>query len=676
MLLEKLTLENVGTYSGRQSFDLVPRKRTKESQNPVILFGGLNGTGKTTFLTAVRLALYGRQSLESGSTQKEYEAFLKELIHRPKHALVTLNKAAVVLEFIYARFGVRDHYKIVRSWTLRGQHHAEEKLTVLRTGQDEETFAGEQAQSFLNQMIPPGVAQFFFFDGEKIASLAKDDSDIVLADAIRRLLGLDLADRLGSDMSVYLRQLRSTTLDAKTLEETKKLQSELEAIEHEIDDAQEHLDKRLTPELTAAKLELECKRAELSDRGGAWAVDRNSLEAELDELRQQRLKLEGELRESLSGMAIFSLAPRLGAKTIATLESEQAYAEHLIFAKSVQSQIGRLKERITALEALQTNQADLVGCIDAWVSDLTSAHKVDEQVLLHGLKSGELHVVIESLGHKSQLATTELVSAFRHAISLVAREDFILDKLAHAPDNASLTEAFEALTQSTEKVARLDFERRSYIETMRRKIWQCIELVRKLKKLEARVAFDGSIAQSEVIAESLHATIAEFKLEAAKAKCESLRRFFIIAFSRLARKDDIIKDVRIDPYDFSLTLLDHAGRDIPKKRLSAGEKQIYAIAMLEALAKTSGRNLPIIIDTPLGRLDSKHRSKLVESYFPYASHQVLVLSTDTEVDQPFYYGLEKHISHAFHLSFNAEQGTTQVEEGYFWPHAQRLNYAS
>ena len=62
-----------------------------------------------------------------------------------------------------------------------------------------------------------------------------------------------------------------------------------------------------------------------------------------------------------------------------------------------------------------------------------------------------------------------------------------------------------------------------------------------------------------------------------------------------------------------------------KDELSAGEKQIYAIAILEALAKTSGRHLPIIIDTPLGRLDSEHCTKLINNYFPYASHQVIIL---------------------------------------------------
>lgn len=89
--------------------------------------------------------------------------------------------------------------------------------------------------------------------------------------------------------------------------------------------------------------------------------------------------------------------------------------------------------------------------------------------------------------------------------------------------------------------------------------------------------------------------------------------------------------VEIDTESFTLALFDRAGQPVPKHRLSAGEKQLLAIALLWGLARASGRQLPVAIDTPLGRLDSSHRNNLVEKYFPQASHQVLVLSTDTEI---------------------------------------------
>jgi len=125
---------------------------------------------------------------------------------------------------------------------------------------------------------------------------------------------------------------------------------------------------------------------------------------------------------------------------------------------------------------------------------------------------------------------------------------------------------------------------------------------------------------------------------------------------------------RINTTTFDVELIDDKQHAISRKALSAGEKQIYAISILEALGKTSGKKLPIIIDTPLGRLDSKHRDKLIEHYFPEASHQVIILSTDTEIDESYFNN--KHfndaVSHAFEIQFDGATKSSSLKEGYFW----------
>ena len=103
-----------------------------------------------------------------------------------------------------------------------------------------------------------------------------------------------------------------------------------------------------------------------------------------------------------------------------------------------------------------------------------------------------------------------------------------------------------------------------------------------------------------------------------------------------------------------------------KSGLSAGEKEVFAISLLWGLAQTSQLNLPIIIDTPLSRLDSVHRDNIVRKYFPYAAEQVIILSTDTEVDSNYFKSLEPHLSGATRLVFNKNQELTTVSEGYFW----------
>ena len=164
----------------------------------------------------------------------------------------------------------------------------------------------------------------------------------------------------------------------------------------------------------------------------------------------------------------------------------------------------------------------------------------------------------------------------------------------------------------------------------------------------------------------------DFRRVNAERKIRQLEEEFAIAFRRLARKDDIVATASIDPRHFTVKLTNEEGGEIEKSQLSAGEKQIYAIAMLEALARTSGRRLPVVIDTPLGRLDSHHRANLVSDYFPTASHQVILLSTDTEVDESFYRKLSPYISHAFEIHYDEQERSANVREGYFWRTKMRV----
>lgn len=152
-----------------------------------------------------------------------------------------------------------------------------------------------------------------------------------------------------------------------------------------------------------------------------------------------------------------------------------------------------------------------------------------------------------------------------------------------------------------------------------------------------------------------------------QARVKTLSANFEIAYRKLARKEDLQLNAHINPETFDVELVDENNTIINRKQLSAGEKQIYAIAILEALAKTSGRDLPVIIDTPLGRLDSQHRDKLINHYFPFASHQVVLLSTDTEVDERYFVDqLRDDISHAYEIVFNAHTKSSALKAGYFW----------
>src|SRR5690606_35866109 len=105
-----------------------------------------------------------------------------------------------------------------------------------------------------------------------------------------------------------------------------------------------------------------------------------------------------------------------------------------------------------------------------------------------------------------------------------------------------------------------------------------------------------------------------------------------------------------------------SGNEIDKTKMSAGEREIYAISLLWALVQVSGKKLPIIIDTPFGRLDSHHRKNLVKSYFPQASHQVILLSQDEEIVGQYYEMIKPYV--AKELTITNEGTHSIITEGY------------
>ena len=133
-----------------------------------------------------------------------------------------------------------------------------------------------------------------------------------------------------------------------------------------------------------------------------------------------------------------------------------------------------------------------------------------------------------------------------------------------------------------------------------------------------------------------------------KQHIEHIECLVLDSFRQLLRKESLVVDLRISPDDFQLELLNGSGEHIFPDRLSAGERQLLAVSLLWGLARASGRPLPIVVDTPLGRLDAPHRTHLVERYFPNASHQVLLLSTDEEIDEKYYPKLKSRVGHSLY----------------------------
>jgi len=127
----------------------------------------------------------------------------------------------------------------------------------------------------------------------------------------------------------------------------------------------------------------------------------------------------------------------------------------------------------------------------------------------------------------------------------------------------------------------------------------------------------------------------------------------------------MIHKIEMDAETLDLRYLDAAGGLVAKDSLSAGEKQLMVIAILWALAICSRKKLPVIIDTPLARMDSMHRTALVTTYFPQASGQTIILSTDSEINRSYYALMQEYVGDEFTLVFDEQTQSTTISKGYF-----------
>ncbi|WP_019566301.1 DNA sulfur modification protein DndD [Agrobacterium sp. 10MFCol1.1] len=646
MILHSLILENFGLYQGVTQFDLAPRKRSG-GDTPIVLVGGKNGAGKTTFLEALRLALYGKRALGTRVGQSEYEQYLRSRLNRGGGSLT----AAVSLEFDYAEAGVVHRYAVRREWSARSGSVAE-AIELEKDGKTITSVPKEEWHSFLQELIPPGLSQLFFFDGEKIQEIADGSGEEeYLADAVRGLLGIELISRLRTDLALYLARHKSQ-------EGSDSLTARLEANIRDIQAAQWHADElfedsaELTAKREASSRVAEQVRRRFTAEGGDIALGRVKLEAEIQENKANLHSSEAAFRDAANKLMPLAYAPRLLSRF------KSALASSLEGSVDIDS-MRRVLEKFEKWDGISTT----------W----TAVHRRDFRAFLESTATTDTGSFKDLSDRRSALAVLDLVGTdvrpqaqtlMRSLQSLVAKRDVLEASLARA-DHAKASAMLDELRDADRNLGSTEAALGAKLEELRLARNAVATLERERSKLLAEQANDEMGSRRNDLGYRAAKTLLEYEAKLLALKLKQLQSEFVRCFAHLARKPDLVAEARIDQSTFTVSLFDASGNLIPKSELSAGEKQIYATAMLWALARTSGRHLPMIIDTPLARLDTEHRSRLIERYFPVASHQVILLSTDTEISNEAMQTLEPFVSHSYQLVYDHAARRSTVSAGYF-----------
>jgi DNA sulfur modification protein DndD len=247
-------------------------------------------------------------------------------------------------------------------------------------------------------------------------------------------------------------------------------------------------------------------------------------------------------------------------------------------------------------------------------------------------------------------AQNDLAAAQRR-VAAVPQGEQVADLLAQLQaHSAALALAEAQLAQETKALE----DARSQLAYLDTRIKIAAEALRK--------DFGGLEHETKAVDASQRArdALAMFKDRLLASKAQWLSNMITAEFAALMRKRKLVSRVNVNPNSYVVSIVAPDGHELPMARLSAGERQLLAIAVLSALIRERKGQFPVAVDTPLARLDKRHRRTMVQRFFAKISHQVMVLSTDEEVDLDLLSEVTHSMSQSYVLKYSDETRSTCV----------------
>jgi len=654
MLFKSIKLNNFGIYRGEHHVDL----ECADPEKPIVLLGGLNGGGKTTFLDSLQLALYGRFAKCSNRGRLSYSDYLKQAINRSADK----QEAHIHLVFSHKATGRKESiYEIQRKWSVLSSGTSKEELTVLVDG-EHDAFLSEHWDEFVSEFIPQNLSELFFFDGEKIELLADPKrSSVLVKTGLESLLGLDLLSKLSNDLAILKRERGKEGLNEVDTAKITAIETEISVVEQELNLLTKAEDE-IEQSLVALRQRHDEDTHALTATGADKLQEKDTLIREIDRTKAKIDAQNAVLMKAAAGvmplMAAKSLFDRTRDKVFEQQENENlASAQH--YLDSLMRDAAALFAELGGQACQQANfEAQLQRVREMKYQTQASGYVLSAKPLQFEMAAEAFAREMEEVENhlKTKQSLLELHTLLKQKLETIPMADTVAHQLeALAKLEAQIEQLELKLTERHENHERLEARRQSLNAELNKLLVNQTNANFERQRSEYVVDHIGEMSE----------IIAEFKQQQVEKNIDRLEKRIYAKFARLERKAELISAVKICAKSFQVTLYDHNGGALPTSRLSAGERQLLAVAILWALAELSGKDIPTIIDTPMGRLDGKHRTKLIEKYFPFAASQVILLSTDEEISGQYYKKLKPSISQEYHIEYREDLRTSTITEGYF-----------
>lgn len=693
MWIAKIELTNFKSYQHAE-FDF-PEPRNGEN---IVLIGGMNGYGKTSILEALYLCLYGKDAIihlaRAGlklDEAKGYPSFLEKAFNgeAKRDGMDSMSIRVVIHRTKTKALDIR------RKWYFRantGQWNREEEARVTEVtrgvpGVPRKDGTGNFQLSELldQQFVPAHIAPFFFFDGEEVKKLADQARIEQVKLGLEGLLGVVLLRQMAERLKDFEANRRSSvnSVDeeniARMLEALTSGEARLEALRQ---DASESIEK-----LARLKADRESliERITSAGGGGGDIATVKDLVEEREGLRNQQREVQKRLERILADKLPFHLMPRSLLTEFKTqLQREMALAEWQAECRSLEPKRDKFEHAFFASEVQPSISPELTGeqiaavkarIEQAWSSlfhpppaNCARPDQVVHAYMHEGLRERALDFLDSvAVGQQDVYDLLAQQRGLNDEIEELGRK---IARVEGLDRDGTLTQLKTELKSVSDQIDEIE----AHIREEDREVLGLEVTVNNTKSryLQEKKRLDETSPVRNLVGKSerVRAVIDEVVPLLFPLKVKALAHAMTKVYRQLAHKDQVAK-IEIDN-DGTTHILGKTGKEIVFDR-SAGENQIFATALIAGLAEVSGVKAPLLVDTPLGRLDSQHRENIFKFWTSNPNRQVILLSQDKEIDPDFYARIHGSVGATFllqHMDVGDGLGRTAVKAGQYFGAAQ------
>jgi DNA sulfur modification protein DndD len=660
MFINKISISNFRVYYGKNELEL-----STDIGNNISIVAGNNGFGKTSFLTSLVWGLYGKlmsdvdekyrqDIMEAGGYKRYCEKLMNRLALSESTAQIDILKQNVdnsvsptekteskrkLAECMSFSVGLQlsglmiptvtcDFVEIVRTYDLKTH---QESVSILIDGKPNELTKGVGPEIFINDFIlPKEIAKFFFFDAEKIVSLAEIktiDERKYLSQAYAEVLGIkkytDLKLSL-INLRLRIRQKSAVKSDRDSLEKLNKtLIQDKKLASHYAQQLEERKDIILSKRIVSDKYQ-----EQLIREGSSITLEELKRLKEL----QQNLLLEIQKNKArfneLLDLAPFAILVKKVFKVKAQLEAEM---NNSTASKALlQEKYDRIKSVLSANQnilAFGTNQESQI--LEIIKSELIpAADQMEVKTLLDFTleQQNRFFAICDNLKNTYSKTFRQLVTEQKRVQATFNNIQRKLQDSESKEKDPVIMAIRQSKSKLDEEIKHLENESEGIMSKKQNLETEVQVIARKISELSKKVDLEDTDKEKDITAARLIENLDNFIIQLKSKKKVNLEKSILYELNRLMHKEDFVSRVNVvisgDLID--IELYDHQKSYIDKELLSKGEQQLYATALLKALIDESNIRFPVFIDSPLQKFDKQHSRNIIQEFYPFLSGQVVL----------------------------------------------------